>query len=74
MAENVRYCLYMKQNVVCSSCNRDGECDCLKCDKEQCDRDNCELAKKRRMNRRMMGANSFGIISLCNECLSVKVK
>ena len=69
-----KYCLYMDKNVIPCSWNNDGQCVCLNCGKKQCDRENCEVAQNRHDRRRMMGTNSFGIISICNECLDAKIR
>lgn len=67
-----KYCLYMDKNVISSGWNNYGTCVCLTCNKEKCD-DNCDVAKNRHARRRMMGTNSFGITSVCNECLDAKI-
>jgi len=69
-----RYCVYMQQHVISCGWNNDGQCVCLNCDKKQCDRENCEVAQNRQNKRRMMGTNSFGIMSNCNECLDAKMR
>ena len=36
MSENMKYCLYYNKNVVLSSHNSMGQCQCLNCKEEKC--------------------------------------
>jgi len=65
-----KYCIYMQETVVSSGFNNDLQCVCLNCTKQQCERDKCDVAQTRRNASRMMGTNSFGIRSVCNECIN----
>ena len=69
---NVRskYCLYQDVEVVISSFNKRGKCQCLKCKRQECELE----CRARKSERDRVDAVEFATDAcLCNECLNATI-